>query len=580
MQKVILNVIRMNNMAHKLGFWIFATAFIAGIFGAFASSTVMAGGTSNALSLSACLTNNVASLACNNNITVDKGALVSLYGSYTDNGVSPYTTSLTSNSAAHPPTNCNFPFTFANDMYTCNVNTAIPAGTYYYEIKTSDSAGNSITITTNLIITNPLSTVTLSEANNALYQAQSQSLTANAVGGAADNVTFYIYNSSGSIVNTTTFVMTSNSYTYSFVQSESWGTGTFTANAVVTDTTNGDVVSSKTVTYTVYSNAPVITLTLPASNTTTYDGQQYGLITASLPTVGNQLVLTVKVTGNYFNGTVIKSVTYTTNSLQNWTSFYVGPQAGNYVITATTTGNGNYLITQTVNNNTVSYSPVSNTVVINPATLSATDLISPATYPTPSTATFNGVPTFDNQSAWTLYVNGAPTITTASLATYTTVVATTYSLLFSNHGNNNYYPFNITASMKESYNNPGSGIPSSPPAVTTTIAPLVPANNTKKTVNTNTPSNTINITANNTKKTTTVNTTNTTVKQVATTVATTTVAPTNKGTINTSAAAAAVSAPASGSTTIWIIILIIIIILLLLLWLYVRSKSKKGSKKS
>ncbi len=586
----------MNNVTYKLGLWVFVATFMAGIIGAFSAGTVMAA-SSTPFSLSLTLGGTPScgfssNYTCNTTtvtepsstgtvtLTVARGQSVPIYAS-AGGGVpfsgNTYKFSWNPALPTYPNANVVCPSSVKTGSESCSF---VANATASYTLTAKDSTSqNTISITADIAVVPPLSSVGLSDSNSVLYQNQYQTLTANAVGGAADNATFYVYNSTGALVNVTnpTYEPTSP-FTYTFQQNASWGTGTFTANVVVIDTATGATLS-KNITYTVYSDTPIITIALPSSNITTYNGAEYGPITVSLPTVGNQLVLNVAVTGNYANGNVIPTTTYTTNALQNWTTFYIGPDAGNYVITASTAGNGNYVTTANVNNATVTYSPVTNTVVINQATLSATDVLHSETNPLASTANFTGTPTLGNQVQWTLTADGNLYATVNSVATYATSSVGTHSLVFSNPGNNNYLPYTLNAVITESSSGSG-GIVSSPPVTTIAPTPLAPSNVvTNNSVNTNAPSNTVQP-ANTISTNGTVN--NTKPKPVTTTVQpTTTVAPTNHTALNTSAAVtpAVVSSPAGGIPT-WLIALVIIIILALIAAWWYTSGSKKGGKKN
>ncbi len=193
---------------------------------------------------------------------------------------------------------------------------------------------------------------------------------------------------------------------------------------------------------------------------------------------GNSIITTAAVTGGTGNfiyaftldnaeaqNTVSSSTLSSTNTLDALTV------PGNYVF--------NVIVTDTGTTTHYSVPQVTNTVVIE-----SNDLLSATSSGNPGFAgfysavniTFTGTPTIDNQSAWSLYVNGALFGKTDSVMHWAEQGSPgTYSFTFTNPGNSNYTSASLASTLKVgSLGTGGSGVSSSsPPPSTTTPSTAV-----------------------------------------------------------------------------------------------------------
>ncbi|MEM3661642.1 MAG: PGF-pre-PGF domain-containing protein, partial [Candidatus Micrarchaeaceae archaeon] len=190
---------------------------------------------------------------------------------------------------------------FAAVNYTISAsatNSLIPIGPAYLGERVSVGSGGA-QITTNTIwirlCAAPPNDVMPSSATGAVYKkstltlestgftatdakidgGQLQTLTAQINGGGVSPYTynFLVYNSIGLVANALYAGVSATSNSFAFTQNSAWGTGTFTANVFITDSSSPPESASNTLTYTAYPTLVAPAITAPTAPNTIYVGQ-------------------------------------------------------------------------------------------------------------------------------------------------------------------------------------------------------------------------------------------------------------------------------------------------------------------
>ena len=198
--------------------------------------------------------------------TIDTGQNVTLSSTWTG-GTADYTAKLYSSSTS----SCSNSSTLVQTLSSLTTHNATfsevsPTSKTYYCIYVTDSTPATKNSTNSEIIVNPsLGTPSVYVSKNTIEEGQIQTITANIVGGTPSYIyDFLIYNAGGTQVKSQTYTSASTSNSFSFTQSSSYGSGSFTANIVVTD--NTDEITYKTISYVVNSTS-VTTTTEPTTTT-------------------------------------------------------------------------------------------------------------------------------------------------------------------------------------------------------------------------------------------------------------------------------------------------------------------------
>ena len=225
----------------------------------------------------------------------------------------------------------------------------------------------------------------------------------------------------------------------SFMVSSPTSSNSFTMNYLVTDygTTSNYVFNAVAQSFTVNA-LPALMVSSTASNGTMTNIITYGSNPVAVNAVasGGTPPFAFKWTlngANAKNRTIAPASSYNTLAL---------PAAGTYAYSVT-------VIDSALPN---SIALASNTITIIKNTTLSRSTISP-TSPTPTlsvgyytiaTLTFKGIKTINNQSQWSLYVNGALYGVTNSLISWSEQAQQgTYNFVFANPGNNNYTNYSI-----------------------------------------------------------------------------------------------------------------------------------------
>ncbi len=247
-------------------------------------------------------------------------------------------------------------FTTTNS-FTWNISRQYSGNTIEANAVVSDSAyapeiANS-TYTKTLTVKG-LTSVQWGVSNSVIDSGQSQTLSSGVIGCVASygcTYNFSIYNQSGTLVANAIYTAYSESNAFTFVQNPSWGTGTFTANIIVTDSALSFNTASNSLTYKADSamSAPSIS-EIHSVSSTTYPGELIGFSSA------------------WSGGTAPYTAVYTvSNSVSNAAEYgAIAPQttatSGNFSFTvpASYTGSG-FRVNVTVIDNATSHSCLNST---------------------------------------------------------------------------------------------------------------------------------------------------------------------------------------------------------------------------
>lgn len=251
--------------------------------------------------------------------TIDTGQNVTLSSTWTG-GTADYTAKLYSSSTS----SCSSSSTLVQTLSSLTTHNATfsevsPTSATYYCIYVTDSTPATKNSANSEIIVNPsLGTPSVYVSKNTIKEGQIQTLTANVVGGTPSYIyDFLIYNASGTPVKSQTYTSASTSNSFSFTQRSSYGSGSFTANIVVTD--NTDEITYKTISY-VVNSTPVTTTTEPTTTTINTGGLPPVTSTStstSTPTTTSTSVITSAITSIVTTVTPTKIQVTTTQNVIN-----------------------------------------------------------------------------------------------------------------------------------------------------------------------------------------------------------------------------------------------------------------------
>ncbi|MCL4373585.1 MAG: hypothetical protein M1360_01435 [Candidatus Marsarchaeota archaeon] len=320
---------------------------------------------------------------------------------------------------------------------------------YYVIVTDTATTPDTATSTTGSYTVDPALSVSISPTSATYDAGQTITLTATPSGGTGSYSYQWYNDTSGS------GVAISGKTSATFTETAGATAQTVKYYVIVTDTaTTPDTATSTTGSYTV-DPAPSITLTATPSNSIPY-GKSFTVNAVISGGTGHFAVYWF-LNSNSITPTVISANTETSNTMQL-------PAAGNYAYTV----EANDIGTSSVDVLT----PATNTVVVSSnSTLTASEAGNPGTsyFEQPVSITFTGTSTINNQSAWSLYVNGVLFGKTASKITWSESMKNpgTYAFTFNNPGNSNYTSNTLTATLNIVY--PPSGVTGPATTVTTTI---------------------------------------------------------------------------------------------------------------
>ncbi len=322
----------------------------------------------------------------------------------------------------------------------------------------------------NTLTVNPvLATPTISASNTFVDAGQYINFAAYETGGTLPyTYNFIVYNSVTNIQGAN-MLTSSNSFLW---QANGNAGNTLVANVFVTDS------ASTSVTVNSLHSSQIVAYSTPSASLTVQTGS--GIATNSI-LYGNSIITTAAVTGGSGTGNFIYAFTLDNAEAQNTVSSST-LSSTNTLDALTVPGNYVFNVIVTDTGTTIYYSvpQVTNTVVVE-----SNDLLSATSSGNPGFAgfysavniTFTGTPTIGNQSAWSLYVNGALFGKTDSVMHWTEQGSPgIYSFTFTNPGNANYTSESLTSSLKVgSLGTGGSGVSSSSPPPSTIPPTTVPA---------------------------------------------------------------------------------------------------------
>ncbi len=353
---------------------------------------------------------------------------------------------------------------------------------YYY--------GSNVILLSNTLTVDPaLVTPTISASNTLVDTGQYVNFAAYETGGTPPyTYNFIVYNSVTNI-QVANMLTSSNSFLW---QANGNAGNTLVSNVFVSDH------ASISVTMNSLHSSQIVAYSTPSVSLTVQTGS--GIATNSI-LYGNSIITTAAVTGGSGTGNFIYAFTLNNAEVQNTVSSTTLSSTntlnsntipGNYVF--------NVIVTDTGTTTHYSVPQVTNTVVVE-----SNDLLSATSSGNPGFAgfysavnvTFTGTPTIGNQSAWSLYVNGALFGKTDSVMHWTEQGSPgTYSFTFTNPGNANYTSESLTSSLKVgSLGTGGSGVSSSSPPPTTQLT-TAPTTTPSTVVTTVPPSTSLNQTVN------------------------------------------------------------------------------------
>ena len=222
------------------------------------------------------------------NPTIDSGQSVSFTSTWSG-GTPDYTAKLYSSSTS----TCNTGSTLVQTLSSLTSGSASftsvsPTSATYYCIFVTDSASTPTTTNSvnSEIVVNPALTNSWTASNTVIEPDMIQTLTANTENTGTPPYTYnmLVYNPSGSLVYND--LITGDSSTLqsnSFIQSPSWGYGTFTANLIITDSATIPATTTNSLKY-------------DAPNPSTYTEMTFNTLITGTGT--NSLTLVLPITGN------------------------------------------------------------------------------------------------------------------------------------------------------------------------------------------------------------------------------------------------------------------------------------------
>jgi len=340
---------------------------------------------------------------------------------------------------------------------------------------TDSATTNSIVSANSVITVNPTPTATSLTPSNTILDSE-QYVTYNVVmnGGTLPITANLIYlgGTSNALINGNvpgnvlqTIILPAGSAepnTITFNSFELTTPGSYTFNVIAVDSANAPVTFNAVANTITVDVAPYITLTATPSNSIMY-GKPFTVNAVITGGTGNFAVYWY-LNSNSITPTVVSTNAETSNTIAL-------PAAGSYayIVSANDIGTSSVYVVK----------PVANTVLVyKNDTLTATSTSHPATVYNgqPVSITFTGTPTINNQSAWSLYVNGVLYGKTASQITWSEYAAPvgTYSFVFNNTGNANYTAQSTTTALNIVYPPTGVTTPTPTTTVTTTVTTTIP----------------------------------------------------------------------------------------------------------
>lgn len=218
----------------------------------------------------------------------------------------------------------------AGSSFASGVSTTVSplaSNTYSFNSVDSASTANVVCSASNTITVNAAQSLTWTDSKSTIDYGQTQTLTGTGSGGTANfGYNVLVYNAIGSLVyNSLAPSSSSTSNVVAFSQSSAWGTGTFTANIIRTDSATTPTTVTNTLTYTVYASPS--TTSWFAFNPTIDIGQ-----TQTLDTVVSGGLSSYTYNFLVYNsiGSLVYNALYTSSSTTNSFSFVQGSTSGTY----------------------------------------------------------------------------------------------------------------------------------------------------------------------------------------------------------------------------------------------------------
>lgn len=220
-----------------------------------------------------------------------------------------------------------------------------PASTTTYSYAVTDSASTPVTVCSSgdTVTVSPALKDTWIASQSTLNIGQIQTLTANLISVGTPTYTFNIlvYNAIDSLVynslETGTF-QTLNAVSYN--QISAWGTGTFIANVIITDSAYSPITLTNSLTYTVNSGYIAPTVTISSPSNAIADVNQYETFTATAYNGVTQYTYNILAVNAVSVGTITHNSLTTISGLSQGFTFQLisadtanSPQKGNVILT-------------------------------------------------------------------------------------------------------------------------------------------------------------------------------------------------------------------------------------------------------
>ncbi|MDE1871607.1 MAG: hypothetical protein KGI06_05220 [Candidatus Micrarchaeota archaeon] len=355
----------------------------------------------------------------------------------TKNKTNPYSSGSGALSLAFNPTSSGSAIITVNGTpYAINIGSGNIYGNWYFTANASDSTGlNSYVTSPGAVEVNPaLALISLKDSAQLVTSGKAETLTTTIQGGTPPYTYIYdVYNSTGEKVYSTTYITSGTQNQFTFNVSRAWGTGNFRANVSVSDSASTKSKVNSSTNFGV-GNDDNLTMAIKGPGGAQANSIIYGTasstVTASMSGGSGPFTFSWSVNGKGITGTTTGNSSYVAIPIES---------AGNYTYTVTATDAANNYTATGSKTLTVTKNNTLSAKVSNPGVVS---------YYAPATVTFTGVRTINNQSSWALYVDGTLYARTDSLISwYEQAEPGLYTFIFNNLGNQNYTPFNITATL-------------------------------------------------------------------------------------------------------------------------------------
>ena len=223
-------------------------------------------------------------------------------------------------------TNMSYTSTAANTFYNATNWTQLVDGAYYFNVSVVDRAGNvnyTSTYKTTIDTTYPLLFFNGSTANN-LINTTINNITLNVTIKEVNvnNITFYLYNTTGK-VNETTYTLTSGITPNNTLNFSGVPDGIYTYNISVTDKANNRNYTNETRTITVDTSAPAVNLIYPLS------GSNYSATSVNFNITASDSITAVNSCWMTLNNGLTNNTLVLTGTSYNYTNSSIGN--GNYL---------------------------------------------------------------------------------------------------------------------------------------------------------------------------------------------------------------------------------------------------------